>query len=161
MGKGKYSDWLTPEALTCVEGWAREGATDEDIAAKMGIKKTAFYDWQKRFPDFAEALKRGKAPVDFEVENALLRAARGYTVTVKEPVRLKTKKQLIGRGTIEEERIEIVEREVYIKPDVTAQIFWLKNRKPHRWRDKPEAPVDDDAVKQARALLEGVESAID
>lgn len=45
--------------------------------------------------------------------------------------------------------------------DTTAQIFWLKNRRPDRWRDKPEAPGDSDALKKARALLEGLESAID
>lgn len=159
--KGKFAEWLTEDGLTLVEGWAREGANDEELAAKIGIGMTAFYEWQKRFPKFAEAIKKGKAPVDFEVENALLKAALGYTVIVKEPVRLKTKKQLIGRGTIEEERVEVVEREIYIKPDITAQIFWLKNRKAVKWRDKPEPPVDDDAVKQARVLLEGVQSAID
>lgn len=45
--------------------------------------------------------------------------------------------------------------------DTTAQIFWLKNRRPDKWRDKPEAPGDSDALKKARALLEGIESAID
>ena len=45
--------------------------------------------------------------------------------------------------------------------DTTAQIFWLKNRRPGKWRDKPEAPGDSDALKKARALLEDIESAID
>lgn len=45
--------------------------------------------------------------------------------------------------------------------DTTAQIFWLKNRRPDKWRDKPETPGDSDALKKARALLEGIESAID
>jgi hypothetical protein len=29
-------------------------------------------------------------------------------------------------------RVSIVE---HVPPDVTAQIFWLKNRKPRQWRD--------------------------
>ena len=31
----------------------------------------------------------------------------------------------------------------HIPPDTTAQIFWLKNRRPDRWRDKPEPASDD------------------
>lgn len=28
----------------------------------------------------------------------------------------------------------------HVGPDVRAQIFWLKNRCPGRWRERPEAP---------------------
>ena len=28
-----------------------------------------------------------------------------------------------------------------VSPDTTAQIFWLKNRKPQEWRDKKETEV--------------------
>jgi hypothetical protein len=61
-------------------------------------------------------------------------------------VKVKTKRQLKDKGTIEEEHIEYVEEEVYIAPDTTAQIFWLKNRRPDKWRDKPhtvEIEMDD------------------
>ena len=160
MAKGKYLYYLTEDGLTALEGWAREGATDEDLCAKIGISHTTFYEWMNRFPEIAEAVKKGKAPVDIAVENTLLKSALGYTVVVKEPMRVKTKKQLIGRGTIEEEHIEYADREVYIKPDVTAAIFWLKNRKPSKWRDKPEPASDSDALRQAREILGEIESAI-
>ena len=136
--KGKYTHWLSEDGLTAIEGWAREGATELDIAKKIGVSMSTFADWKNRFPEILDALKRGKAPVDFEVENQLLKSALGYTVIVKEPIKLKTKKIKPGVGTVEEEHIEIIEREVYIKPDTTAQIFWLKNRKPDKWRDKHE-----------------------
>lgn len=29
MAKGKYEHWLTPEGLLKIEGWARDGLTDE------------------------------------------------------------------------------------------------------------------------------------
>ena len=39
-----------------------------------------------------------------------------------------------------------------VAPDTTAQIFWLKNRKPQDWRDKQErldnTIEDNDMVKQ-------------
>ena len=129
-----------------IEGWARDGLTDEQIAHNMGVSYSTLCEWKDhRFPEILEALKKGKAPVDIEVENALLKRANGYTVTVKKPIRVKTKRQLKDKGTIEEERIEYVEEEVYIAPDTTAQIFWLKNRRPDRWRDRPQnVPTGED-----------------
>ena len=148
--RGKYEKWLTDEGLLRIKGWARDGLNDEQITDKLGISLSTFYDWQNKFPQFSEAIKDGKAPVDTEVENALLKSALGYYVTVRKPIKLKTKRQLAGKGTIEEERIEYVEEQVYIQPQVVAQLFWLKNRKPAQWREKPvpdvvqvDSPVDE------------------
>lgn len=142
MAKGKYAEWITPDGLLLLEGWARDGLTDEQIAHNMGITAKTLYEWQNRFSEIRESLKKGKAPVDLEVENALLKKALGFRVTVRKPVKVKTKKQLKDKGLIEEERIEYTEEEVYIPPDTTAQIFWLKNRRPDKWRDRPEAVQD-------------------
>lgn len=123
MAKGKYQKWMEPDGLLLLEGWARDGLTDEQLAEKMGINPATLYDWKKKYPKISEALKKGKEVVDYEVENALLNKA------------------LCG--------------------DTTAQIFWLKNRRPDKWRDKPEVPGDTDTLKKARELLEGIPSAID
>ena len=109
----------------------------------MGICRDTLNQWAKQFSDISDAIKKGKAPVDIEVENALLKRATGYTVTVKKPVKVKTKRQLKDKGTIEEEHIELVEEEIYIAPDTTAQIYWLKNRRPDKWRDKPQTSAAD------------------
>ena len=98
--KTKYERDGWYEKLEVVEGWARDGLTDEQIAGKMGIGKTTLYDYKKKYPKFANALKRGKEVVDYEVEKALLNKA--------------------------------------LEGDTTAQIFWLKNRRPNKWRDKQE-----------------------
>ena len=137
--KGKFEEWLTEDGLTTVEGWARDGLIDSQIAHNMGIAYSTFRDWCGKFPALSAALKKGKAPVDIEVENALLKRALGQIVKVKKPIKLKHKGQIPGKGLIEEERIEYAEEEVYIPPDTTAQIFWLKNRRPDKWRDKVEA----------------------
>lgn len=134
---------MTPDGLLRIEGWARDGLTDEQIAHNIGINAKTLWDWQTKYDPICNALKKGKAPVDIEVENALLKRARGYSVTVKKPVKVKTKRQLKDKGTIEEEHIEYVEEEVYIAPDTTAQIFWLKNRRPDKWRDKPQTSAAD------------------
>jgi len=78
IARGKYQEWLEQDNLLMIEGWARQGLTDEQIAKNMGIKKSTFYDWLKKYPDISDSLKRGKAPVDFEVENALLKRAIGF-----------------------------------------------------------------------------------
>jgi len=138
MANGKYAEWLTQDGLLLLEGWARDGLTDEQIAQKMGIAPRTYYEWLKKYQQFSQAIKKGKAPVDYEVENTLLKKALGYVMTVKKPIKLKSKKQISGKATIEEERIEYAEEEIYIPPDTTAQIFWLKNRRPEKWRDKPD-----------------------
>lgn len=139
--KGKYEEWLTDDSLLLVEGWAREGLNDEQICLKMGISKDTYYRWQKEFSAFSDAIKRGKAPVDIKVENALLKSALGHTITLKKPVKVKLEKQKVGEGKIVEERIEYVDEEVYVPPQVAAQIFWLKNRRPDKWKDKIEQTV--------------------
>lgn len=121
----KYEYWITPEGLLKLEAWARDGLTDEQIAANAGIATATLYDWKKRHPEVSEALKKGKEVVDVQVENALLKRALGYTYT-------ETKKERTAEGV----RTTTTIKEVV--PDTTAQIFWLKNRRPDRWRDKQD-----------------------
>lgn len=78
MAKGKYQRWLDPDGLLLLEGWARDGLTDEQLAGKMGINPATLYDWKNKYPKISEALKKGKEVVDIQVENALLKRALGY-----------------------------------------------------------------------------------
>ena len=91
MAKGKYEEWLTEEGITLLEGWARDGLTDEQIAKNMGVSRSTLHDWKKKYPDISDTLKKGKEVVDYQVENALLESA--------------------------------------LSGNVTAIIFWLKNRR--------------------------------
>ena len=124
--KGKYEYWLTPEGLIKLEGWARDGLTDKQISHNMGISEATLYNWKKNHLEILESLKKGKEVVDRQVENALLKRALGYEYT-----ETKTKEE---GGVITEVTTTVKE----VVPDVTAQIFWLKNRKPDKWKDKRE-----------------------
>jgi len=133
-GPGKYHDWIIEEGLLKIEGWARDGLTDEQIAHNIGIHPSTLYEWQKKYPEIGEALKKGKEVVDREVENALLKRALGYEY---EEV-----KQIIEKDEMGKDRKRIEKTIKRVIPDVTAQIFWLKNRKPNEWRDKRDVSVD-------------------
>lgn len=131
MARGKYEYWLTEDGLTLLEGWARDGLTDEQLAVRMGINPATLYDWKKKYPKISEALKKGKEVVDIQVENALLKRALGYDF----------QEEKIERS--DKDGVKVVQTVKHIPPDTTAQIFWLKNRRPDRWRDKPEPASDD------------------
>jgi transcriptional regulator with XRE-family HTH domain len=125
MAKGKYEEWLSPEGLLLIEGWARDGLTDEQIAHNMGISRSTLNEWKKKYSDISDTLKKGKEVIDRLVENALLKRALGYTYD----------------EVTEEESEDGFKRKVVTKeviPDTTAQIFWLKNRKSDVWKDKQE-----------------------
>lgn len=124
-----------------LEGWARDGLTDEQIAVNMGIKRQTLYDWKNRFSDISDTLKRGKEVVDRQVENALLKRALGYKY---DEVTQESVKDIDAEtGQIVSKMVETKRVTKEVQPDVTAQIFWLKNRKPAEWRDKQEHALTD------------------
>lgn len=104
------------DKLIVIQGWAREGLIDEQIAENMGIATSTFYEWKKRYPEFAESLQTSKDVADYHVENALYETA--------------------------------------LSGNVTAMIFWLKNRRPDKWRDKQE--VEQHNTGDIKIVIEGV-----
>ena len=130
--------------MLLLEAWARDGLTDEQIAHNMGICRDTLIQWKKTFPDILDALKKGKEVVDVQVENALYQKAIGITKTVVKPIKVKEVLYDNGKRVSEKEHIEYAEEEIYIPPDTTAQIFWLKNRLSKKWRDRPM--VDNEEV---------------
>lgn len=165
--RGKYAEWLTKEGLLKIEGWARDGLTDEQIAHNMGISRSTLNEWKKKYSDISDTLKRGKEVTDIMVENSLLKRALGYEYKERKYAQVEMSeeehylKQQIAvnqfkldhpEATIEEIRlvemgvskfksILVEEKTKEVPPDVTAQIFWLKNRKPNEWREKQQNEI--------------------
>ena len=135
MAKSKYHTHVEPRLIE-IEGWARDGLTDEQIAKNLGISKDTFYKYKSSYTDFSDSLKRGKEVVDREVENALLKRALGYKYeeVTKEKVAIRNDNGDVVGYDLEVTKVVIKE----VVPDTTAQIFWLKNRKPEVWRDKKD-----------------------
>ena len=125
MAKSKYFTHVEPK-LTLIEGWARDGLTDEQIAKNLGIAYSTFREYKNKYSALSAALKKGKEVIDYEVENALLKRALGY-----EYEEIKSEYEC-------GELIKTTRTVKYVAPDTTAQIFWLKNRRPDKWRDKKD-----------------------
>lgn len=105
-----------------IEGWARDGLTEEQIANNIGISRSTLNEWKKKFSDISDTLKQSKEIADRQVENALHKTALGFYYE---------EDMVTNQG-------DVVRVKKYSKPNTTAQIFWLKNRKPANWRDKQE-----------------------
>lgn len=146
VAKGKYQQWLEPEGLTLLEGWARDGLTDEQIAHNMGCSVKTLYNWKNKHLPILQALKKGKEIVDIQVENALLKRALGYEYT-EEKVEIS-----------EKDGKKVVQTVKHVAPDTTAQIFWLKNRRPEKWRDKPIPELEET---EDSGLMEALNTQVD
>lgn len=113
MGKSKFEE--IKEKFPLIEGWAKDGLTDEQISKNLGISKVTFYKYKASCSELNELLKKSKEVVDYEVENALYKSAIGG--------------------------------------NVSAMIFWLKNRRPDKWKDKKE-PTEIEIMKKDLELRE-------
>ena len=132
----KYEAWLTEEGRLMIQGWARNGLTDEQIAGNMGINTATLYRWKSQYCEIREALKKGKEVADIQAENALFKRACGYDYEeerlqpIPDPETGET--VLRSAGIIRKHQ----------PPDTTAAIFWLKNRRPDQWRDGKNLEVN-------------------
>jgi len=137
MAKSKYND----DFPLLAEDYARQGLIDKEIAAKLGIGLRTLYEYQNKYPQFLQAIKRGKKPVDVEVENSLLKRAKGYEYeeTTVEYKPSKSKDEKAKPTKVKKTKKQVI-------PDVTALIFWLKNRRPDLWKDKQEVGLSGNAV---------------
>lgn len=149
MAKSKWEQ--VRDKLVLVEGWARDGLTDEQIANNLGIGKTTFYRMCKEHSELLEHLKKGKEVVDYEVENALLKRALGYEYTEI------TKEKTLNPKTGQYEMIISKEVTKQVSPDTTAQIYWLNNRKPKQWRNKQDVDVTNNGMSLAETIQKAYE----
>lgn len=177
MGKKTYKKWITKDGLIKLQGWARSGLTDEQIAKNVGVSRSTLSRWKETYPDIRDSLNKEKEVVDYEVENALLKRALGttivektYTLTeIKDEVLAVQRKHYMNKYKLdhpdlsEEEIRDIaienvptmkkVQTAEYVKqlpPDVTAIQFWLRNRKPKQYRDQSYAKLNEAQAEKAK-----------
>ena len=81
MAVGRYQKWLEPENLLLLQGWKRDGLSDEQIAQKIGIAPRTLENWKKQHVQIMQCLKMGKEQANFIIENELFKKAKSGNVT--------------------------------------------------------------------------------
>ena len=143
MCKGKYQEWLTEEGKVRLQGWARDGLSDEQLAEKMGVCPSTFYAWKNKYPEISEALREGKEVADRRVENALYNSCFDRKITIRRPFKVKEVYYNDGKRC-EREHVMYGEEDVAIPANEKAIEFWLANRKPEKWSRKEKLEVSGD-----------------
>lgn len=163
MAHAEYKKWLEPDNLIKLRSWARDGLTNEQIAKKIGVRRQTISEWSKKYPDIADALKKGKEVVDSEIEDSLISVMKKHTITTtqykmvkKDDFNLKAERSKFANvykldhpnatkneiliATAENvevyEKIPISKTVTEVDPNTSAIIFWLKNRRPDVYRDQ-------------------------
>jgi len=112
-----------PEYAKMARHLCKLGATDADLAEAFEVSVVTIDNWKIKYPEFLGSLKASKEEADNRVERSLYARATGYSYDAVKIFHTKDGK------------ITKVPYTEHVPPDVTAQIYWLKNRRPDRWRD--------------------------
>mgnify|MGYP000255228227 CR=1 FL=1 len=118
----------------------RLGATDKELAEFFGVTEKTINNWKGAHPEFLQSLKAGKQMADAEVADKLFQRAIGYS---HPDTHISNYQGLITVTPITK----------HYPPDPTSMIFWLKNRRPDLWRDKPEPDDGDAEVRPVRVEI--------
>ena len=127
MGSTALNEWTTEEGILLVRKWKRAGLSNKQIAERIGISESTFYEWKKESQEFSESLKKTKEVCDADAEEALISMFGGQYVNEEKT------EQWIENGTIKKEHVFKTKR--YIPGNVTAVIFYLKARA--GWSENP------------------------
>ena len=145
MAKGKYRPWLTAEGLERLAEMAAR-LTDTEMAREMGISSSTYYDWLGKYPQMSECISSARAGAQARannerVESSLFELACGCVRKIKKPIKVRSTSYDARGRRVDRERVVYADEEVFVPPNVKAQIFWLTNRAPERWRNRIEAAV--------------------
>lgn len=122
------------------EKLCRLGATDKELAEFFGVTEKTINNWKGAHPEFLQSLKAGKQMADAEVADKLFQRAIGYS---HPDTHISNYQGLITVTPITK----------HYPPDPTSMIFWLKNRRPDLWRDKPEPDDGDGEVRPVKVEI--------
>ena len=140
-----------PEFAERVTDLCLLGATNEELAKVFGVDDATISRWLDKTPEFRSAVKQGRELADMKVARALYLKATGQWT--RPAVKIATRIEILPNGT-EIKSEHIVPYVEHFPPDTAAAFIWLKNRQPHRWRDKKEVHETGDHTSQQRVAFE-------
>lgn len=139
IAKSKYESHVLPK-LDLVEKWTRDGLGTKQIAKNLGIGESTLWEYNARYPEFAERLAKGREVVDTIVENAFLKRITGYDAD-------EVRREYVYETNEYGETVRVLKKEIvqtkHIPGDPRAAEFWMKNRMPDKYQDRP-GPDDSD-----------------
>lgn len=137
-GKGKYNEWLSQEKLDQVTNWAANGLMNKEIAANIGVRAQTVSEWSALYPEFAEAIKKGRKLSVQAIENQFFKNAFG---SLEETTEIIEEDQVFdGKNWVSTKR-HVRKTIRKIPPNTAAQIFYLKNKA--GYSDTPEIKDSD------------------
>ena len=138
-----------------VEDWARNGLTDEQIAKNLGVAYSTLREYRNKYSALSAAMRKGKNLVDAEVESSFFKMTTGFVKKIKKPIKIKeTFYGENGKKIKEEEKIVMVEEEIFVPPNVTAQMFCLRNRRPDNWKEKTAVEYTGEIKTEVQTLTD-------
>lgn len=139
--KGQPTKYRPESHAPWAASLARRGCTVAEIAEAFGVAERTVYRWAKAHPEFCQALNESRSKADEAVVDSLYAKACGTTRRVT-----KKKREVLDSNGRKVTLTEVVEE--VMPPDTTAMIYWLKNRQPELWRDKPAGGTDEAAAEE-------------
>ena len=145
-GRPKFE--ITEEVCEKAKSLAAQGMTLEQIAACLGISYDTLNERKKEFSEFCDSIKEGQAKGIGIITNKLFE--RGKGIITEESVTVEKDGKSVTTTTTKS-----------VLPDVTAQIFYLKNRA--GWKDRSEIDHSiglghNGGVSRASGILDGFKS---
>lgn len=126
--------WMKPDKQKQIKEWLSQGISEAQLAHNMGISRGTMRNWKAENENFADLIADGKTVADTEVVNALYKRTQGYYY-----------EETLERLCVATGELELVERrKKYLPPDMSAIVFWLKNRANEEWKDKIETEEKTD-----------------
>lgn len=144
--------------LELIETMVEKGATDKEIAKKIGVGYSTFRKYKAQDEDIKQIMAQGKEKKNQAVEQAVYKCATGYTYYEEVVTKLKKEEVTEDGNIITKEEVKISSVKKYRGPDLAAQKYWLNNKEKAKWKDDPnKVAIDKENLKLKKKELENKE----
>jgi len=158
--KGRPTKYQYDHTMLAAKRLFELGQTDAQVCSALEITRETLDTWRHEYSDLFDTIKSAKEKADDRVEKSLYKNATGYNYKAQKPM-------TVSDGNGDGSHIELVDYTEHVPAQTVAQIFWLKNRRPDRWRDRQQIehsgeidiPISD-KKKELRSLLDDIKDDI-
>ena len=132
--RGDAELWLSSENLEKVGGWVSAGLSDKQVARNIGIAESTFYEWKKKYPEFATTLSEAKEKPKVELENAMYKLATGQMYIEEVKTSLDPQGQRVTK-------IDKVKKQ--LPPNAQVQMFLARAWMPEKYKEDRADEIEE------------------